>query len=237
MELSGGRISQTQQTFPIFLWLLPSSLLSSLQSLSGAPRSTEVFSPDLCKTLFYWGTWMPCWGWCQVALSGKAGAPCPPPSASVVPASRSDDGSSAAHARTCLASPFWICLKLLLLQVGTCWSFLSPHRLRPLTPQRAPRCPPSRASRATSITDTGLSARPRAPLKGPNPERISPGGSLVMLLCPQFVRFSVSSINQGLPLFSHTRERGRHAGNSWNRREGRTWPAGIAHPVFIPLFF
>jgi hypothetical protein len=45
-------------------------------------------------------------------------------------------------------------------------------------------------------------------------------GSLVILLCLQFIRFSVGCINQSWVLFSHTRERGRHAGNRYKIHGG-----------------
>lgn len=108
---------------------------------------------------------------------------------------------------------FRFALSSFCYKVGMSEGFLRLHQLLPLPPPTRSSVPPRAVPGATSITDTGLSARPRAPLKGPNPEWIYPRGSLVMLLCLQFIRCSVSGINQGWTLFSHTREWGRHAGN------------------------
>lgn len=58
--------------------------------------------------------------------------------------------------------------------------------------------PPGSVSRTTSVMATGLSAQPCALLKGWIQNRSTPGGTLVMLLCLRFIRFSVSSINQCL---------------------------------------
>lgn len=58
-----------------------------------------------------------------------------------------------------------------------------------------------------------------------------------MLLCLQFIRFSVSSINQGWTLFSHTREWGRHAENRQKMHRGLDiLDSGLPSLVFISLF-
>lgn len=133
---------------------------------------------------------------------------------------------------------FGFALSSFCYKVGMFQSFLSLHQPLPLPPPMSSSVPQSVVSRATSITDTGLSAWPRAPLKGLDPEWIYPRGNLVMLLCLQFIRFSVSSINQGRTLFSHTREWGRHAENREKMRRGLdALDSGFPIPIFIPLLF
>lgn len=63
-------------------------------------------------------------------------------------------------------------------------------------------------------------------------------GDLVMLLCLQFIRFSVSSINQDWTLFLHTGGWGRHTGNGEKLRRGLDVADGdFGAPMLIPLFF
>lgn len=114
---------------------------------------------------------------------------------------------------TCLESPFWICLKLLLLQG---WDVLGPPKSTSApsitTPQRGPQCP--RTGRPEPHPSRTLGCQhDHAPPQRPESRMDLSQGDLVMLLCLQFIRFSVSSINQGRTLFLHTREWGRHTGN------------------------
>lgn len=123
-------------------------------------------------------------GLCEAAFSGKAGAGAKVPGCLLGPTicltfstHPSPYMESALHTpHTCLKSPFWICLKLLLLQG---WDVLEPPKSTqalPITPPTRSPVPPSWASRATSITDTGLSARPRAPSKARIQNGFIPGG-------------------------------------------------------------
>lgn len=146
---------------------------------------------------------------------------------------------SALHTpHTCLESPFWICPKLLLLQG---WDILEPSKsvsAPPITTPNKILCAPKLGVQSHIHHGQWAVSTATCPSQGLNPEWIYPGGNLVMLLCLQFIRFSVSSINQAGPS-SHTLGNGEDTqGTDRKLLEGWPWQAIILPPLlFLWSFF
>lgn len=182
---------------------------------------------------------------CKPAFSDQAGAGSrslgsysAPPSASCSPRTLLRTRNWPCTHHTCLESPFWICLKLLLLQG---WDVLGPPKSTSApsitTPNEVPSAPELDVQSHIHHGHWAVSTTTR-PLKGLNPEWIYPRGTLLCFYVFNSLDFSVSSINQGRTLFLHTREWGRHTGNRQKTHGGRDMTdSDYITPIFIPLCF